>query len=138
MSVLSWLKNEAHILEADVQKIIAAIIKEEHVAIADLEKGLSYVASITPSIVSDLADVAAFVELLAPVAPQAAAVAASLDAAKTIVQGLQAFSDKYNQAVSGGGIPASQAAAAVLAGYQTYKSAQATLADIAAKAATKN
>jgi hypothetical protein len=134
MSVLAWLSNEAHIIEADVQKVVAAIIKAEHVTIADLEKSLSYIAANAPTVVNELAAVSSFLELLGPAVPQAAAVGATLDVAKGIVQNLQAFSDQYQKATQGGGISAHDARDTVLAGYNVLVSAKASLNDIKAKA----
>jgi hypothetical protein len=134
MSVLTWLHSEARILEADVQKIYAAIVKGEQVAISDLEKSLSYINNSAPGIVSALASASAFVELLGPAVPQGAAVDVALKSAQALVTGLSAFSTQYTQATQGGGLSVAQAHAAIASGYNVLTTAKAAVEQIKAAA----
>jgi hypothetical protein len=134
MSVLAWLHNEAQILEADVQKIFVSLVKVEHVAIADLEKALSYINNAAPSIVSGLAAASSFVEMLGPAVPQAAAVDVALKSAQVLVTGLQAYSTQYAQATQGGGLSVAQATQAVISGYNVLATAKAAVEQIKAAA----
>lgn len=134
MSILTWLHTEAGILEADVQKVYAAAVKGEQVAIADLEKTLAFINNEAPVVVKGLAAASSFVELLGPAVPQGAAVDLALKSAQTLVSGLQAYAAQYQQATQGGGLTVAQATQAIVSGYNVLTTAKAAVEQIKAAA----
>lgn len=132
---IAWFEQEVPIVEADIQKFVAAIKNDVAVAIADLEKGLSWLASETPAIAAGVAQLATFAEAVAPAAGPAgsAVVTAAVTAANVAVAGLTAFANSYNQATTTG-ITATAAAQALVTGYQALKTAQGAVAQAAATA----
>jgi hypothetical protein len=134
---LSWLETEAPIVEADVQKFVAAIINDVEVAIADLEKGLAWLASETPAIAQGVAQLATFAESVAPAAGPTgmAVVTAAVTTANVAMAGLTAFANSYNQATTTG-ITATKAAQALVNGYQALTAAKAAVNSGAATAAS--
>lgn len=136
MSVLTWLHNEAVILEADVQKIYAALAKGEAVAIADLEKGLAFINNAAPGAVAALGAASSFVEMLGPAVPQGAAVDVALKSAQALVTGLQAYAAQYQQATQGGGLTVTQATQAILSGYNVLTQTKAAVSAVVAAATT--
>lgn len=134
-NIASWFSKEKTIVEADVQKVIAAFIKGEQVALADAQKIGLFVAQEVPTIVNDLADVASFAEAVAPVVPQIAVINAGLQTAKSIVAGLQTYADSVNAITTSGATPSiTQLVQSGIAGYNTYNQAVAATAQVAALA----
>lgn len=129
MSFLTWFTTEKAVVEADIQKIITAVANAEKVALADLQKGLVFIAQEGPLAVQGLAAATAFATAITPAAPQAAAVAAALGVAQGIVTNLTAFSQKY-AAATAGGITATDAKQAIVDGYQVVNQARAAIANL--------
>ena len=127
-SIASWFTSTKTIVEADVQKIVAAIITGEQVAVADIAKVNAFLIQELPTVVADLAAVSSFAQAVAPAVPQVAVINGALQTANAIVAGLQDYAGKV-----GAGTPGELASAAV-SGYHTYTSAQAANASVAAKA----
>lgn len=134
---LAWLEAEVPIVEADIQTFIAKIKNDVEVAIADLEKGLSWLASETPAIAAGVQQLATFAEAVAPAAGPAgmAVVTASVTAANVAMAGLTAFAASYNQATTTG-ITATKAAQALVTGYTALTTAKAAVATGAAAASS--
>lgn len=110
--------------EADVVAIITKIKTAEQVVASDINTALKWIASNTPTIVSDLQSVVGVVEAVGVATnPQ---VAAAISAANLAVNALNAFASASNSGQAN--------SKAVLAGYVAVKQAQAAAASAAAAA----
>jgi hypothetical protein len=121
-------------IEADVQAFITKVVNEVEILISDAESALSNVAAMAPTIAADVTSAATFIEGI-PVVGQNPDVMAAVSAVQVADAGLQAFAKQYQAATApGGSITVSQATAAVVAGYQAVKAAQAATATLTSTA----
>src|ERR1700691_6183977 len=121
-------------IAADVQAFITKVVNEVEILISDAETALSNVAAMAPTIAADVTSAATFIEGV-PVVGQNPDVMAAVTAVQVADAGLQAFAKQYQAATApGGSITVSQAIAAVVAGYQAVKAAQAATATLTSTA----
>lgn len=124
----SWftdIENFFVTTEADVQNIIAQIVKGVQVAENDLLGAIRWVANQAPGIAADIQSVVSFVQLLGIMNPT---VQAAINDANAAVVALNAFAAAEKNQTS--------APSAVIAGYVAVKQAIAASSTASAAAAT--
>lgn len=118
MSFLDSLKNFITETEADVQKVVAALVADAEVIESDLNSAFHWVISNAPTIAADITEVASFATQAGITANPA--FAAAVAAANLAVQGLNAAvtANKAGQ----------NTAQSVLAGYVAIQQARSSVA----------
>jgi hypothetical protein len=130
---MNWftdIENEIITTAVDVEQWILALIKGGEVAVADLGKGINWLASQAPAIDAGVKEAALLLqEVIAatPGAAQNATVTAAIADINNVAAGINAFATAANTGTSN--------AQALVQGYAAYQAAAASVASAKAAAA---
>jgi hypothetical protein len=120
--------------EADVKAFIQKVVREGEALISEVEAGLSHVASLLPTVTTDVQAATSFVEGLGAISGHPEVVAAA-EALNVAVQGVNLFAQGFAQATApGSSITSSQGTQAIMAGYQGLQATKSAVTNLVAVA----